>query len=56
MTDLGNLGGAVSLGFGINASGEVVGRSYLDKVFFFTCGFTRDGAAGCGEPGIVHTI
>ena len=35
MTDLGNLGGAVSLGFGINASGEVVGRSYLDKVFFF---------------------
>ena len=56
MTDLGNLGGAVSLGFGINASGEVVGRSYLDKVFFFTCGFTPDGAAGCGEPGIVHTI
>jgi probable HAF family extracellular repeat protein len=29
MTDLGNLGGGVSLGFGINASGEVVGRSYL---------------------------
>jgi uncharacterized membrane protein len=28
----------VSLGFGINASGEVVGRSYLDKVFFFKCG------------------
>ena len=38
MTDLGNLGGGVSLGFGINASGEVVGRSYLDKVFFFKCG------------------
>ena len=38
MTDLGNLGGGVSLGFRINASGEVVGRSYLDKVFFFKCG------------------
>ena len=38
MTDLGNLGGRVSLGFGINASGEVVGRSYLDKAFFFKCG------------------
>jgi uncharacterized membrane protein len=38
MTDLGNLGGGVSLGFGINASREVVGRSYLDKVFFFKCG------------------
>ena len=38
MTDLGNLGGGVSLGFGINASGEVVGRSYLNKVFFFPCG------------------
>jgi probable HAF family extracellular repeat protein len=38
MTDLGNLGGGVSLGFGINASGEVVGRSYLNKVFFFKCG------------------
>lgn len=38
MTDLGNLGGGISLGFGINASGEVVGRSYLDKVFFFRCG------------------
>ena len=38
MTDLGNLGGGVSLGFGIKASGEVVGRSYLDKVFFFKCG------------------
>ncbi len=25
-------------GFGINASGEVVGHSYLDKVFFFKCG------------------
>ena len=34
MTDLGNLGGGVSLGFGIIASGEVVGRSYLDNVFF----------------------
>ena len=56
VTDLGNLGGGVSLGFGINASGEVVGRSYLDTVFFFTCGLTPDGAAGCGEPGIVHTI
>jgi probable HAF family extracellular repeat protein len=38
MTDLGNLGEGVSLGFGINASGEVVGRSYLNKVFFFPCG------------------
>jgi probable HAF family extracellular repeat protein len=38
MTDLGNLGGGVSMGFGINASGEVVGRSYLNKVFFFPCG------------------
>jgi probable HAF family extracellular repeat protein len=38
MTDLGNLGGGVSLGFGINAGGEVVGRSYLNKVFFFKCG------------------
>jgi hypothetical protein len=38
VTDLGNLGGGVSLGFGINASGEVVGRSYLDKVFVFKCG------------------
>jgi probable HAF family extracellular repeat protein len=38
MTDLGSLGYGVSLGFGINASGEVVGRSYLNKVFFFQCG------------------
>ena len=38
MTDLGNLGGGVSVGFAINASGEVVGRSYLNKVFFFPCG------------------
>ena len=38
MTDLGNLGGVVSLGLGINASGEVARRSYPDKVFFFTCG------------------
>ena len=38
MTDLGNLGGGVSTGFGINASGEVAGRSYLNKVFFFKCG------------------
>jgi probable HAF family extracellular repeat protein len=38
MTDLGNLGGGVSMGFGINASGEVVGRSYLNKVFSFKCG------------------
>jgi probable HAF family extracellular repeat protein len=38
MTDLGSLGYGVSLGFGINASGEVVGRSYLNKVFFFPCG------------------
>jgi hypothetical protein len=30
MTGLGNLGERVSLGFGTNASGEVVGRSYLD--------------------------
>ena len=38
VTDLGNLGGGVSPGFGIDASGEVVGRSYLDNVFFFKCG------------------
>jgi probable HAF family extracellular repeat protein len=38
MTDLGSLGYGVSLGFGVNASGEVVGRSYLNKVFFFPCG------------------
>src|SRR5690242_7944278 len=38
MTDLGSLGFGVSLGFGINAGGEVVGRSYLNKVFFFPCG------------------
>jgi probable HAF family extracellular repeat protein len=38
MTDLGNLGGGVSMGFGINASGEVVGRSFLNKVFTFRCG------------------
>ena len=38
MTDLGSLGYGVSLGFGINASGEVIGRSHLDKVFFFPCG------------------
>src|SRR5262252_1589692 len=38
MTDLGNLGGGVSMGFGINSGGEVVGRSYLNKVFFFKCG------------------
>jgi hypothetical protein len=37
VTDLGNLGGGVSLGFGINASGEGVGRSYLDNVSFFKC-------------------
>ena len=29
MTDLGGLGYGVSLGFGINAAGEAVGRSYL---------------------------
>ena len=38
-------------GFGINVSGEVVGRSYLDKVFFFkrgkhTCGFTQNDPFG----------
>jgi len=33
MTDLRNPGEAVSLGFGTNARGEVVGRSYPDKVF-----------------------
>jgi uncharacterized membrane protein len=38
MTDLGNLGYGVSLGFGINGNSEVVGRSYLNKVFFFPCG------------------
>jgi probable HAF family extracellular repeat protein len=38
MTDLGSLGYGVSLSFGVNAGGEVVGRSYLNKVFFFKCG------------------
>jgi hypothetical protein len=33
MTDLRSPGDGISLGFGTNASGEVVGRSYLDKVF-----------------------
>ncbi len=31
MTDLGSLGDGVTYGFGINATGEVVGRSYLAK-------------------------
>jgi hypothetical protein len=44
VTDLGNLGGGVSLGFGINASGEVVGRSYLDKVFFSSAASTPAGS------------
>ena len=44
VTDLGNLGDGVSLGFGINASGEVVGRSYLDTVFFFECGKGQEHA------------
>ena len=44
MTDLGNLGGGVSLGFGINASGEVAGCSYLDKVFFFSAASTPAGS------------
>ena len=38
MTDLRNLGDGISLGFGTNASGEVAGGSYLDKVFLFKCG------------------
>jgi probable HAF family extracellular repeat protein len=38
MSDLGNLGYGASLGFGINAGGEVVGRSYLNNVFTFRCG------------------
>jgi probable HAF family extracellular repeat protein len=38
MTDLGSLGYGVSDGFGINAAGEVVGRSYLNVVFTFRCG------------------
>jgi probable HAF family extracellular repeat protein len=38
MTDLGSLGYGVSVGFAINSSGEVVGRSYLAKTFTFTCG------------------
>jgi probable HAF family extracellular repeat protein len=38
MTDLGSLGYGVSDGFGINANGEVVGRSYLNVVFTFRCG------------------
>ena len=51
MTDLGNLGEGVSLGFRVNASSEVVGRSYLDKVFFFKCGrhtcrFTQNDPLG----------
>ena len=33
MTDLGSLGDGVSVGLGINASGEVVGRSYLAQAF-----------------------
>ncbi len=33
MTDLGSLGLGVSRGFGINAAGEVVGRSYLAQSF-----------------------
>jgi hypothetical protein len=45
----------VSLGFGINASGEVVGRSYLDKVFFFRCG-KHTCRPAAGSLGIVHTI
>jgi hypothetical protein len=31
ITDLGSLGYGVSLGFGINSAGEVVGRSYLAR-------------------------
>jgi probable HAF family extracellular repeat protein len=38
MTDLGSLGYGVSLGFGINATGEVAGRSYLNKTIQFRCG------------------
>ena len=38
MADLGSLGYGVSVGFGISASGEVVGRSYLNVVFSFKCG------------------
>jgi probable HAF family extracellular repeat protein len=38
MTDLGSLGGGVSLGCGINATGEVVGRSYTNIKLHFQCG------------------
>jgi probable HAF family extracellular repeat protein len=38
MTDLGSLGYGVSVGFGINAGGEVVGRSYLNNTYTFKCG------------------
>ena len=38
MTDLGSLGYGVSYGFGINATGEVVGRSYTTQTVQFKCG------------------
>jgi hypothetical protein len=59
MTDLGNLGYGVSLGFGINGNGEVVGRSYLNKVFFFPCGrhtcrFTQNDPFSCSNGTMTH--
>ena len=56
MTDLGNLGGGVSLGFGINASGEVVGRSYLDKVFFSRAVSRRTERPPAGSPDCSHHL
>jgi probable HAF family extracellular repeat protein len=38
LTDLGNFGGGVSMGFGINAGGEIVGRSYTNIQLHFRCG------------------
>jgi probable HAF family extracellular repeat protein len=38
MTDLGSLGYGVTYGFGINGTGEVVGRSYLTTFIQFKCG------------------
>jgi hypothetical protein len=47
------------LGFGINGNGEVVGRSYLNKVFFFPCGrhtcrFTQNDPFSCSNGTMTH--
>jgi hypothetical protein len=53
VTGLGNLGGWVSPGFGINASGEIVVCSNPDTVLFFRAASTPAGSrkttrsAGC---------